>query len=120
MRLIKRIEVNYLRSIYSANLDQIGDLNLFFGRNDSGKSNILRALNLFFNEESDPRSEFDFDIDMSDLRKKKAAEAKGRQFVSVKLTFNVPPNYQNSLGEEISVRSISPHFPRFLEVGRDD
>ncbi len=104
MRLIKRIEVNYLRSIYSANLDQIGDLNLFFGRNDSGKSNILRALNLFFNEESDPRSEFDFDIDMSDLRKKKAAEAKGRQFVSVKLTFNVPPNYQNSLGEEISVK----------------
>jgi predicted ATPase len=104
MQLIKKVEIHYLRSIYSTSLDSTGDLNLFFGRNDSGKSNILRALNLFFNEETDPGSGFDFDIDMSDLRKRKAAEAKGRQFVWIKVTFNVPSNYQKSLGSEISVK----------------
>jgi hypothetical protein len=104
MRLIKKIEINYFRSIYSAALNQVGDVNLFFGRNDSGKSNILRALNLFFNSEVDQGFQFDFDIDMSDIRKQKAAEVKGRQFVSIKITFNVPHNYQNSLGKEISVK----------------
>lgn len=104
MQLIKKIEINYLRSIYSANLDRTGDLSLFFGRNDSGKSNILRALNLFFNESTDPASLFDFEIDMSDLRKKKAAEAKGRQFVSIKITFNVPENYKRSLGNEVAIK----------------
>lgn len=104
MKLIKKIEVNYLRSIYSASLDTIGDLNLFFGRNDSGKSNILRALNLFFNDQVDPGQYFDFQLDMSDLRKKKAAEAKGRQFVWIKLTLRIPENYQKALGEEVSVK----------------
>lgn len=104
MQLIKKIEIHYLRSIYSTILDATGDLNLFFGRNDSGKSNILRALNLFFNDETDPGFEFDFNLDMSDLRKKKAAEAKGRQFVWIKVTFNVPANLQKSLGSEISVK----------------
>lgn len=104
MQLIKKVEIHYLRSIYSTSLDAVGDLNLFFGRNDSGKSNILRGLNLFFNDETDPGSGFDFDVDMSDLRKRKAAEAKGRQFVWIKVTFNVPQNYQKSLGREISVK----------------
>ncbi len=104
MQLIKKVEIHYLRSIYSTVLDATGDLNLFFGRNDSGKSNILRALNLFFNEETDPGYEFDFELDMSDIRKKKAIEAKGRQFVWIKVTFNVPSNYQKSLGSEISVK----------------
>lgn len=104
MQLIKKVEIHYLRSIYSTSLDAVGDLNLFFGRNDSGKSNILRGLNLFFNEETDPGSGFDFDVDMSDLRKRKAAEAKGRQFVWIKVTFNVPQNFQKSLGREISVK----------------
>lgn len=104
MQLIKKIEIHYLRSIYSTSLDAVGDLNLFFGRNDSGKSNILRGLNLFFNDETDPGSPFDFDIDMSDLRKRKASEAKGRQFVWIKITFNVPQSYRKSLGNEISVK----------------
>ncbi|MFD0860486.1 ATP-dependent nuclease [Roseovarius aquimarinus] len=104
MQLIKKVEIHYLRSIYSMSLDAVGDLNLFFGRNDSGKSNILRGLNLFFNGQTDPGTDFDFDIDMSDLRKQKASVAKGRQFVWIKVTFNVPPNYRNSLGHEISVK----------------
>ena len=104
MQLLKKIEINYFRSIYSAILDDVGDLNLFFGKNDSGKSNILRALNLFFNDKVDPGVPFDFNLDMSDYRKLKAAEAKGRQFVWIKLTLDVPENYRRSLGDEVSIK----------------
>lgn len=104
MQLIKKIEINYLRSLYSATLDKIGNLNIIFGRNDSGKSNLLRALNLFFNEETDEGRYFDFDLDMSDLRKKEARDAKGRQFIWIKITFNTPLNYRGVLGPEITIK----------------
>lgn len=104
MKIIKKIEVNYLRSLYSATLEDTGDLNVVFGRNDSGKSNLLRALNLFFNDEIEPERGLDFELDMSDRRKQEARDAKGRQFIWIKITFNVPRNYHGSLGTEIAVK----------------
>lgn len=104
MKLIKRIEVNYLRSLYGATISEIGDLNVIFGRNDSGKSNLLRALNLFFNNMVDPGQELSFDLDMSDHRKQEARDAKGKQFIWIKITFNVPQNYVSTLGREISIK----------------
>jgi len=44
-------------------------MNVIFGRNDSGKSNLLRALNLFFNEEVEPEREIEFNLDFSDIRR---------------------------------------------------
>lgn len=104
MQLIKKIEINYLRSLYTCTIKNAGDLNVIFGRNDSGKSNLLRALNLFFNELTDLHTDLDFDIDLSDARRTLAREAKGRQFIWIKVTFNVPTNYENALGKEISVK----------------
>lgn len=104
MQLIKKIEINYLRSLYGATLDDVGALNVVFGRNDSGKSNLLRALNLFFNEMIEPERWLDFQIDMSDRRRQQARDAKGRQFIWIKITFNVPENYRGSLGNEIAVK----------------
>jgi len=104
MRLIKKIEVKYLRSLYDLKLDKAGDLNVIFGRNDSGKSNLLRALNLFFNGKPEPYQDFDFSLDMSDIRKAEARAAKGKQFFWIKITFSLPPNYQNALGEEITIK----------------
>jgi len=104
MRLIKKIEINYLRSLYSATLDRVGDLNIVFGRNDSGKSNFLRALNLFFNDRIDPERRLEFGIDMSDQRKREARDAKGKQFIWIKITFVLPQNYTQSLGSEITVK----------------
>ncbi|RMD91503.1 MAG: hypothetical protein D6814_18155 [Calditrichaeota bacterium] len=45
--LIKHVERNYFRSLYSCNLKSLGGLNVIVGKNDSGKSNLLKALNLF-------------------------------------------------------------------------
>ncbi|WP_350147742.1 AAA family ATPase [Pyruvatibacter sp.] len=54
MRLIKEIEIAYFRSLYKERIRHVEDMNIFFGRNDSGKSNVVRALNLFFNGETNP------------------------------------------------------------------
>lgn len=44
---IKQVSVKYFRSIYDQKI-KIGDLNIISGLNDSGKSNFLKALTLFF------------------------------------------------------------------------
>ena len=48
MQLLEEIEISYFRSFYKFKLRQLKDLNIVFGKNDSGKSNVIRALNLFF------------------------------------------------------------------------
>ena len=51
MNLIASIEISYFRSFSEiVKITNCKDLNIFSGKNDSGKSNILRALNLFFSE----------------------------------------------------------------------
>lgn len=49
MKLVRAIRIGGFRSIRDAELDSIGSLTALVGKNSSGKSNVLRALNLFFN-----------------------------------------------------------------------
>ncbi|SEO62153.1 AAA family ATPase [Amycolatopsis saalfeldensis] len=49
MQLVKSIRVENFRSIRLIEIDSPGDYNPIVGLNSSGKSNVLRALNLFFN-----------------------------------------------------------------------
>jgi AAA15 family ATPase/GTPase len=51
-KIIKKIIISGFRSIENETISA-SDINIFSGTNDSGKSNILRALNLFFNSQSD-------------------------------------------------------------------
>lgn len=104
MILIEKVEISYFRSLYKAHLENSGDLNILFGRNDSGKSNFLRALNLFFNDETDLERDPDFDIDLSDIRREEAQRGSSRQFFSVRIHFIVPSNYTRSLGEKVWVK----------------
>ena len=53
MEFIRKIEVHYFRSIYVLEIDQLSHVNVFSGMNDVGKSNILKALHLFFWNETD-------------------------------------------------------------------
>jgi ABC-type thiamine transport system ATPase subunit len=53
VRLITKARIENFRSIESAELDA-AELTALLGANGSGKSNILRALNLFFNGEPEP------------------------------------------------------------------
>lgn len=54
MEIIKSIQIKKFRSIKSLTKNfSPTSLNIFVGQNDKGKSNILRALNLFFNGQTD-------------------------------------------------------------------
>ncbi len=64
MEIIKSVQIRKFRSLKSVTkkLD-FTDLNIFVGQNDQGKSNLLRALNLFFNNETDMDTRFRFSED---------------------------------------------------------
>lgn len=64
MQIITKIEIRKFRSIKSLTKDfEPKHLNILVGPNDNGKSNVLRALNLFFNNETDIDQPFRFDSD---------------------------------------------------------
>ncbi len=89
MRIIKSIEIRHFRSIHSETIRELANFNVFGGTNDSGKSNILRALNLFFNQETSFLEQFKFSDDYSKLALLEAREKKkGRQFISIKVVLD--------------------------------
>ncbi|MBA5686711.1 AAA family ATPase [Rugamonas apoptosis] len=108
MQLIHSIEIAYFRSVYKFQLSDLSHVNVLFGRNDSGKSNVLRALNLFFDGKTNPNQAFDFARDFSHARQAEAIaagrDADIRKFVYVKITFNAPANWRASLGERFWVK----------------
>lgn len=58
MKFIKSIKIHSFRSCKKIDIEDCDDFNVFMGLNNSGKSNILRALNLFFNGEIEPGYKF--------------------------------------------------------------
>jgi len=68
---IKEVIIKNFRSIRSLTLTT-RDLNILVGFNDVGKSNILRALNLFFNDQTDNGVNYDFKKDFTYLFPPKA------------------------------------------------
>ena len=99
MKLINSIEIRYLRSIHHIELKIISEINIFSGRNDVGKSNILKALNLFFNNQIDWEKPLDFpqDFCLERLTEVRSESIKGRQFIRIDVEFVCPDNYKNSL-----------------------
>jgi hypothetical protein len=96
MRLIRKVSIEGFRSIRQAELDGLSGFTALAGLNNSGKSNILRALNVFFNDETDPGKPLDVDADYHrpDLRKKK------RKRIRVTIEFALPEHFQFRKGLE--------------------
>lgn len=64
MEIIKSVQIRKFRSLKSVTKKlEFAELNIFVGQNDQGKSNLLRALNLFFNNETDMDTRFRFSED---------------------------------------------------------
>lgn len=90
MKIIEEIEIHHFRSFlgtpqqYETVIHDLTDLNIFSGANDSGKSNILRALSLFFNNEISQGNPFDFDRDFF-IGKKNA----GHKVIEISISFNL-------------------------------
>lgn len=92
MRLIHKIETNYFRSLYNETVKGVSDCNVFVGANDCGKSNFLRALNLFFNNETGYDEDLNFSQDVTHFRRAEAIATKGR------LTIWMKVHFENTLG----------------------
>lgn len=90
MKIIEQVEIKHFRSFlgtpnpYEAIAENLSDLNIFSGANDSGKSNILRALNLFFNNEISPRAPLEFDRDFF-ISKKDSSH----KVIEIEITFDL-------------------------------
>lgn len=112
--LISQIEITNFRSIKYEKID-CSVYNLFCGQNDVGKSNILKALNLFFNQETDFKTPFNF---FTDYNKYALAEAqsskKKKQLIKIKITFKKPKSYQSISG---STYFIEKTFDRNDKTG---
>lgn len=73
---IKQIKIRNFRSIETLNLELNPQMNIFVGLNDVGKSNVLKALNLFFNGKTEYDHSFNFDTDFCKFAKVPAKTAK--------------------------------------------
>ena len=105
MNLIKGVEVKGFRSIRDAALKDFDQMTAIVGRNSSGKSNLLRALNLFFHGEVEPGNVLRFDRDHHTVpgeRKKKR--------ISISVEFELPPTFSFRKGLENHEQTLGRHF----------
>lgn len=110
MKLVTSIEVEGLRSIQAQTVPLVGSLNAFVGRNSSGKSNTLRALNVFFNGEVEPGKPVDFARDHYEQSPRKRKKKR----ICIRVAFKVPANLNyrkelaplKALGTEFTISRI--------------
>jgi hypothetical protein len=92
MKIIESIRIKYFRSILNTTRGsqkhlKTNELNIIIGSNDAGKSNYLKALNLFFNGSSDPNSAFNF---CKDYSKQRHGIRKEENRIEIELIINPP------------------------------
>lgn len=99
-QIIDKIEISNFRSIHHQIID-CKELNIFSGLNDTGKSNVLKALNLFFNNETDFQKQLNFNEDFSKIELAKAQKSsKSKQLIRIKIFFNIPKSYKTLKNEK--------------------
>lgn len=94
---IRSIHIENFRSIKLLDAP-VSPLAVFVGKNDSGKSNILRALNLFFNEQTNHGTRFNFDEDYNFFAPERQRKAKE---IVVKIDIEIPQTYHQTNGDVI-------------------
>lgn len=88
--MISEISIRNFRSIASASIEA-NWITTLVGANDAGKSNVLRALNLFFNGETNPEEDFEF---VRDYNQFAPARARKAPQIEIAITFDLPEGYQ--------------------------
>ena len=87
---INSIRIKNFRSIRNETIDA-KNMNIFVGLNDAGKSNVLKALNLFFNGQTDYGVPFDFKTDFSYYFPVTSHKTKE---IVIELKFTIPDTYK--------------------------
>ena len=94
---LKKMRVRNFRSLEDIAID-FKQFSILTGNNDVGKSNFLRALNLFFNGHTDSGIEFEF---INDFSKTWRAESKKAKEISITLTISPPATYEGGGAKDI-------------------
>lgn len=122
MRIIESIQIRYFRSVYNVILSDCKDINVITGKNDVGKSNILKALNLFFCQQTDYNTVMNFVENYSLTRKEEVRKdtIRGQQFISIIVRFNRGNRMPNSLPPTFSVtKRWDMHSPEAKVITND-
>lgn len=89
---IESVQIKNFRSIRNETM-YLKDFNVFVGLNDAGKSNVLKALNLFFNDETDYNRPFSFFRDFTYLFPPNSHSAKE---IKITVKFIIPETYKET------------------------
>lgn len=89
---ISSVQIKNFRSIRNEIIKPT-DFNVLVGTNDVGKSNVLKALNLFFNNQTDYNKIFDFNNDFTYLFPEKSHSTKE---IKITIKFDIPDTYVES------------------------
>lgn len=89
---LKKVRIRNFRSIVDETI-HFDDFNIFVGLNDCGKSNVLKALNLFFNGETENGHPLDFLRDY--CQHGKTGKGKAKQIV-IEVDLLVPDHFKES------------------------
>jgi hypothetical protein len=108
MILITKVMIMGFRSFSTGSLNDPGQLNVLVGKNSSGKSNFLRALSLFFNNEVEPNQVLSFQRDLFDS----GQHRKKQLWITVE--FTLPTSFLlrkklehlKALGNQFSIKRI--------------
>ena len=125
MELIKCIEIEGFRSLTKARIETVGGITCFVGENNCGKSNILRALSLFFTDEPEPDVYIDLGVDCyADPKSRKKKQ------IVVSVTFSLPEYFRfrqgledikKALGRDFTIRRTWKYYPQepLTELAQD-
>jgi predicted ATPase len=102
MPKIRRIKIRNFRSIVRIDI-RVEDLTILVGDNDCGKSNILRALNLFFNGETNPDQPYRFQDDWN--RFATTGKNQARQ-IEIEVDLELPESYRETNGDFIRWKKV--------------
>jgi len=85
--VISAVRVRNFRSLRDVRIVDVGKFTVFAGRNGTGKSNILRALNLFFNNQVEEGIQLDLSRDVT------RSSSRSRQEVRIAVKFDLPSEF---------------------------
>ena len=94
--IIQKIQIRNFRSIKQLSMSP-GQMAILVGKNDTGKSNVLRALDLFFNGK-ETLSEREFKTNFNENAKTEKKKAKN---IQIKLEIPLPKSYTKNNGDYI-------------------
>jgi len=99
--LITKIEIISFRSIERTTIP-VKQINVFSGANDIGKSNILKAVNLFFNNQTDFLKPLRFEDDYNKVSRAKAQRStKMKQLIKIRIYIKPPSSYKTLTNEKL-------------------